>query len=297
VTTDSILQILVYGIIMGALYGLASAGFTLVFGVMKVLNIAHGAFMMLGGYLSFWAFTLYQVDPFVSLLFVGPVLFLIGLAFYIVQVHPVIRFTDEHDKIHASLLISFGLSVILEHVAMMLWTGDVRSITPSYSGAVVVISHTRVPVVGIAGIAFAVVLVFGLYLFLAKTRFGKSVRATAADWRSATLMGVNIHWTYLISFATGVALAGIAGTLVCVIHSIEPNMGLFWTLKGMIIITVAGVGNIRGVLACGLLLGLVESISVFAAGASYREVVGLVALVLILMVKPKGLFTQTVKMV
>ena len=296
-STDSILQILVYGIIMGALYGLAAAGFTLVFGVMKVLNIAHGAFMMIGGYLSFWAFTLYQVDPFLSLLFVAPVLFLIGLGFYVVQVHPVIKFTDEHDKIHASLLISFGLSVILENVAMMLWTGDVRSVTPSYGGKVLVLSHVRVPVVGIAGIAFAIALIFGLYIFLARTRFGKAVRATAADWNSATLMGINIHWTYLISFATGIALAGIAGTLVCVIYSIEPDMGLFWTLKGMIIITVAGVGSIRGVLACGLLLGIVESSSVFVAGASYREVVGLIILVLILMVKPKGLFTQKVKRV
>jgi len=292
-TSDFVVQIFVFGIIMGALYGLASVGFTLVFGVMRVLNIAHGAFMMIGGYLSFWAFTLYHVDPLVSLLLIAPSLFLIGLIFYIVQVFPVIKFTDDHDKIHTSLLISFGLSVVLENIALLLWTGDIRSITTSYAGSVLQIFNIRIPFVGIVGVALAVLFVFALYLFLIKTRLGKSMRATAADWKAASLMGINTNRAYLISFAIGVALAGIAGTLVCMIHSIDPNMGLFWTLKGMIIITVAGVGNIRGVLACGLLLGIVESLSVFIAGASYREVVGLIILVVVLMVKPKGLFTSS----
>jgi len=291
-TSESVVQILVFGIIMGALYGLASAGFTLVFGVMRVLNIAHGAFMMLGGYLSFWGFTLYHIDPLVSLLVIAPSLFLIGLIFYVVQVFPVIKFTDDHDKIHTSLLISFGVSAVLENIALLLWTGDIRSITTSYTENVLQIFNIRLPLIGIVGVGLAILFVFGLYVFLIKTRLGKSMRATAADWKSASLMGINTNRAYLISFAIGVALAGIAGTLVCMIHSIDPNMGLFWTLKGMIIITVAGVGNIRGVLACGLLLGIVESLSVFVAGASYREVVGLVILVIVLMVKPKGLFAS-----
>ena len=291
-TSDSVVQIFVFGVIMGALYGLASVGFTLVFGVMRVLNIAHGAFMMIGGYLSFWAFTLYQIDPLVSLLLIAPSLFLMGLIFYVVQVYPVTKFTDDHDKIHTSLLISFGVSVVLENIALLLWTGDIRSITTAYAGSVLQIFKIRFPLVGMIGIALAILFVFGLYEFLAKTRLGKSMRATAADWNAASLMGINTNRAYLISFAIGVALAGIAGTLVCMIHSVDPNMGLFWTLKGMIIITVAGVGNIRGVLACGLLLGIVESSSVFVAGASYREVVGLVILVIVLMVRPKGLFTS-----
>jgi len=292
VTSDSVIQIFVFGIIMGALYGLASVGFTLVFGVMRVLNIAHGAFMMIGGYLSFWGFTLYHIDPLASLLLIAPSLFLIGLIFYIVQVFPVMKFTDDHDKIHASLLISFGVSVVLENIALLLWTGDIRSITTSYTESVLQIFSIRIPLIGIVGVALAILFIFGLYVFLIKTRIGKSMRATAADWKAASLMGINTNRAYLISFGIGVALAGIAGTLVCMIHSIDPNMGLFWTLKGMIIITVAGVGNIRGVLACGLLLGIVESSSVFIAGASYREVVGLVILVIVLMVKPRGLFAS-----
>jgi branched-chain amino acid transport system permease protein len=290
--SEFIVQIFVYGIIMGALYALASVGFTLVFGVMRVLNAAHGAFMMIGGYLSFWGFTLYHIDPFLSLLLVGPALFLVGLVFYVVQVLPVAKFTEEHDKIHASLLISFGLSIVLEHVALQLWTGDTRSITTSYTGRVFQIFAVRVPTIGAVGVVLAVLFIFALSLFLSKTRFGKSLRATAADWRSASLMGININWTYLLSFGLGIGLAGMAGTLVCVIHSIEPYMGLYWTLKSMIIITVAGVGKVKGVLACGLLLGIVESLSVFIAGASYREIAGLVILVLVLMVKPKGLFTS-----
>jgi branched-chain amino acid transport system permease protein len=217
---------------------------------------------------------------------------LIGLIFYVVQVFPVIKFTDDHDKIHTSLLISFGVSVVLENIALLLWTGDIRSITTSYAGSVLQIFNIRIPLIGIAGVALALLFVFGLYAFLIKTRLGKSMRATAADWNAASLMGINTNRAYLLSFAIGVALAGIAGTLVCMIHSIDPNMGLFWTLKGMVIITVAGVGNIRGVLACGLLLGIVESVSVFIAGASYREVVGLLILVVVLMVKPRGLFTS-----
>ena len=296
-TADSVLQILVYGIIMGALYGLAAAGFTLVFGVMKVLNIAHGAFMMLGGYLSFWAFTLYQIDPFVSLLFVGPILFLVGLVFYIVQVHPVIRFTDEHDKIHASLLISFGLSVVLEHVAMMLWTGDVRSITPSYSGAVVVLLGARVPVVGIAGIGFALVHGPGSVSLSRQdplrevgegNRGGLALRDPHGSQHQLDIpdfvrhrrgAGGNRRYPGLCRSqhrAQHGPLLDPEG------HDHHHRGRRGQHPRGACLRPAARAGGIH---------------QRFCGGASYREVVGLVALVLILMVKPKGLFTQTVKKV
>jgi branched-chain amino acid transport system permease protein len=150
----------------------------------------------------------------------------------------------------------------------------------------------RLPFIGLGVIGLALIVVFALHLLLTKTYFGKSVRATTQDWEAAKLMGINIDRTYLISCGIGVALAGVAGTAVVLMYSITPGGGLEWLIKALIVLVLAGLGNIKGIFIAGVMLGVVEAVSVFFVGAPYREVVALAIFVLVLMFRPQGLFTR-----
>lgn len=284
-------QVLVYGITTGALYGLAAVGLALVFGVMKMLNIAHGSLIMIGAYTVFWAFSLLHLDPIVSLPLVIVVLFVIGAALYWSVFSHTVKL-PEGDRIKNSLLIGFGLMLLLDNLATILWTGDERSVSTVYSGGVLNLFGVRLPYTGIAGVVLAVIVILGLNLFLTKTYFGKSIRATSEDWEASALMGVNIKWTYFISFALGAALASVAASLAAVTYAINPTIGAQWTNKSLIILVLAGLGQIGAVFSAGILLGVAESVSVMFIGSSYREVVGLAVFLLILMLRPQGLFVR-----
>ena len=288
-TLESFAQSLVFGLLVGALYGLAAAGLSLVFGVMKVLNVAHGELLMLGGYGSFWLFTLYGVDPFVSLLLVGPALFVVGVLLHLGLFNRLTRFDDE-TKIKNSLLIGFGLALVLQNLAIRLWTADERGITTGYAGLVARLGDLSLPMNRLGNLAVALGVIAALHLFLTRTYLGKGIRATAEDWQAATLVGINVQRTYLVAFALGTALAGIAGTLVTVGYAVSPSIGLDWTLKALIVVVLAGLGSMFGTFVGGLLLGVAEATSVLFIGGAYREAVGLVLFVIVLLARPQGLF-------
>jgi branched-chain amino acid transport system permease protein len=282
-------QGLVFGVLVGALYGLAAVGLSLVFGVTKFLNVAHGELLMFGGYASYWVFTLYGVDPFVSIPLAILFLLLIGLIIYKLLFARMVKLSDE-DKIRNTLLIGFGLGLILQNVALRLWTADDRGITTSYAGEALTFLGVRFPVVRVANLVIAFVFLLALQLFLQRTYTGKAIRATVEDWEAATLMGINVHSVYLLSFVMGSALAGAAGTLVAVAYSVEPSMGMHWTLKGLIVMVLGGVGSITGTLVGGLILGVTESATSIFINSNYRQVVGMVIFLLVLILKPQGLF-------
>jgi branched-chain amino acid transport system permease protein len=288
-TFEPAIQILVFGLFVGGLYGVAAVGLSLVFGVLRVLNVAHGELLMFGGYASFWLFSMLGVDPFVSLVLTAPALFLVGLLLNLLLFAHVSRL-EEETKIKNSLLIGFGLALVLQSLAIQLWTADERSINPAYAGLGVNVLGIALPFTRLAGLAVAILVILALHVFLRTTYFGKAIRATAEDWEAATLAGVNVRFVYLVTFALGSALAGVAGTLVSVGYTIAPSIGVAWSIKALIVVVLAGLGSILGVLGAGLLLGLIEAISVFAIGAPYREVVGLVLFVLVLLLRPQGLF-------
>jgi branched-chain amino acid transport system permease protein len=284
-----IAQNLVFGILVGALYGLAAVGLSLVFGVTKFLNVAHGELLMFGGYASFWVFTLLGVDPFLTLPSTIIFLLLIGLVLYKLLFARMVKLTEE-IKIKNTLLVGFGLSLILQNVALRLWTADDRGITTSYAGSVFTILGVRFPIVRVASLGIAFVSLLALQLFLRRTYTGKAIRATVEDWEAATLMGIDIHKVYLLSFVLGAALAGVAGTLVSVGYSIEPAMGMYWTLKGLIVMVLGGLGSITGTFVGGLILGVTESATSFFISGNYRQVVGLLLFLLVLIFRPQGLF-------
>jgi branched-chain amino acid transport system permease protein len=286
---ESVSQTLILGILVGALYALVALGLSLVFGVTKFLNVAHGELLMFGGYASFWVFSLLGVDPFLTIPTTLVSLTLIGAIIYRLVFVRMVKLPEE-TKIKNTLLVGFGLSVILQNLALRFWSADDRGITASYSSVAFTVLGVRFPLVRLASLLTALVFLLALHLFLRKTYTGKAIRATVQDWEAATLMGIDIHRVYFLAFVLGAALAGVAGTLVAVNYSIEPSMGLNWTLKALIVMVLGGLGSITGTLVGGLLLGLTESATSLLLGSNYREVVSLVLFVLILIFRPQGLF-------
>jgi branched-chain amino acid transport system permease protein len=284
-----IAQNLVFGIMVGGLYGLAAVGLSLVFGVTKFLNVAHGELLMLGGYAGFWIFTLWGVDPFLSLPLVVVCLVLIGLVLYKLLFARMVKLTEE-NKIKNTLLVGFGLSLVFQNMALRLWSADDRGITTAYSGQALTLFGVRFPVVRLASLAIAVVTLLLLDLFLHRTYTGKAIRATVQDWEAATLMGIDIHRVYLLSFVVGAAVAGIAGALVSVGYSIEPAMGLEWTLIALIVMVLGGLGSIVGTFVGGLVLGVTQSLTSYWIGGTYREIVALLIFLVVLVFRPQGLF-------
>ncbi len=286
-----LLQSAVFGLLIGGLYGLGAVGLSLVFGVLKMLNVAHGELVMLGGYVCFWLFTIWRIDPFVSILISGPLLFVAGLVLYQVLFRRLIDFA-EHDKIKNSILIGFGLALVLHTLAILAWQADERGVAVAYAGQVARLGPVVVPYTRLGALAVAFVALGGLHLFLSRTYPGRAIRATAEDGEAASLMGIPIRRVYLTAFALGSALAGVAGNLVSVSEAISPAIGLNWTLKALIVIVLGGMGNILGTFVAGLFLGVVESMSGFLLGNAYREVVGLGMFLLALSLRPQGIFAR-----
>ncbi len=287
-----LLQNAIFGLLIGGLYGLGAVGLSLVFGVLRMLNVSHGELIMLGGYVSFWLFTLWRVDPFLSMLVAGPALFLIGGLVYRILFRHFIHFPED-QKIKNSILIGFGLALVLQTLAILAWGADERAVTPVYAGRVIPLGPVVIPLSRLGALLVAFLVLGGVHLFLTRTRRGTAIRATSQDEMAAALMGIPVNTVFLTAFALGSALAGVAGALVSVSDAISPAIGLSWTLRGLIVIVLGGMGNIFGTFVAGLFLGVAESVSGFLFGNVYREVVGLVLFLLVLSLRPQGLFARS----
>ena len=288
---ESFVQTLVFGVFVGGIYGIAAMGLALVFGVLKIMNIAHGELLMLGGYVSFWVFTTWGMDPFVSLLVAIPVLFLVGLLLdRLVFRHVVTQLGEE--KIKNSMLVSFGLTLIIQNMAQWGFTADERAIQVAYTGTGLNLFGIILPYTRLGSFAVAIAVTLLLHAFLRRTYYGKAILATAEDWESAELAGINIRRVYMMTFALGASLAAIAGTFVTITYGISPSIGILWTLKALVVVVLAGTGSILGTFPAGILLGVVEALSGAFIGSTYREVIGLVIFVLVLILRPQGLFAR-----
>lgn len=282
-------QNLVFGLLVGGLYGLAAVGLSLVFGVTKILNVAHGELLMLGGYASFWLFTLFGVDPFLGLPVAILLLVLLGLILY-KGIFGRMTKLGEETKIKNTMLVGFGLGIVLQNVAQRLWTADQRGITTTYSSSVFTVFGVRFPIVRVVSFLIALFVLVALHLFLKRTYLGKAIRATVEDWEAAAVLGISTDWVYLVSFLMGAGLAGLAGALVSVGYSIEPTMGLEWTLTSLIVMVLGGLGSFVGTFVAGVLLGITQSLTSLWLGGAYREMVALLLFLVVLIVRPQGLF-------
>ena len=284
-----VLQQLILGLLLGGLYGLAAAGLSLIFGVLKVLNVAHGELIMVGGYAAYWLAASLGLDPFLALLGVIPLTAALGLALYGGLFGFVVRF-DEETRVKNSLLVGFGLALTLHALAVRLFTADERSIPTAYGGQTIAVGGLVVPLSRLGSLSVALLLIGLTHLFLARTRWGHAIRAAAEDWEAALLQGIDVRRAYLLAFAIGTGLAGAAGCLVAVGYSISPAIGLEWTFKALIVVVLAGLGSLFGTFVGGLVLGVAEAASAVSFGGPYREVVGLLLFFCVLIARPQGLF-------
>lgn len=283
-------QVFVYGIYIGSLYGLAAVGLAFIFGVMDILQISHGSLIMLGGYFCFWLFQIYHIDPFFSLPLGSILFFLIGIFLFKVIFSPTTRLSGE-NKIKNSMLVAFGLILVIDNLTTMIWTGNMRTVTPPYLGLALELFGVRLPYVSIGSLMLASSLTFGLHVFLKRTYLGKSIRATAQSSEFASLSGVNVSRTYCIAMGIATALSASAGVLVILCSGVDPSIGMDWTLKALLVTVLAGSGNIGGVFACGLFFGILEAVGSLFIGP-YKELIGLILFIGILIWRPQGLFSK-----
>jgi len=288
----ALIQTLVIGVVVGALYGIVALGFGLIVGVMKFVNIAHGSFIIIGGYVAFWLFTLLGIDPYLSIPCVMCAMFVLGLILYRFVLSPLLKYPQAEMRLDKSLLVTFGVTWILDNAVTLLWTPDTRSIVTSYSGSTLDLFGAKLGLTGLAGLILAVLVAFVMHLLLTRTYFGKHVRAATEDAGAAALSGVNVQRTYLISCGIAAALAGVAGVVIVSSYSIAPSGGLNWLLTAMVVMVLAGEGNIAYILPAGLILGLVQSISTLFVSSSYQQPIALIIFILVLMFRPNGLFAK-----
>lgn len=284
-------QVLAYGIILGVFYGLVTIGLALLFGVMKYLNIAHGSFMMIGGYASYWLFTLWRVDPILSIPLVMVLMFLLGCILYKLLFSRLSKVSEDR-RINSSLIMAFGLILILDNTAIALWTTNIKILRTSYSGKMFELFGVRIPLTGLIVVGLTTLAILALHLFLSRTYLGKSIRATAQDWEAASLLGVDIDRTYLICCGISLALAGLAGTGFAIMYPLSPDIGLRWVLFAMVVLVLAGMGNIKEVFLAGLIMSTLEQLSAWRFGGEYRGIVSLAVFILILVLRPQGLFRR-----
>lgn len=280
-------QVIANGILTGGLYALIAVGLTLIFGVMRVINFMHGETLMLGSYLTYFLFTLYGLDPFLSLPLAIFALFTLGVAIQRFFINPVI------DAPHLNqILLTFGLVLIIQNLALILWSGNYVSMTTHYSGISVKFGPVSLGLARLLGLAIAISLTILLTLALKRTEWGKSVRAVTQDREAAMLMGVNVNRVNMLAFGVGSAMGGAAGVVTSMIMYIFPLVGMLFVLKAFAIVVLGGFGSIAGAVVGSLILGLTESLvtNYVPSGSGWAEGVSFVILILILVLRPKGLF-------
>lgn len=281
-------QVLLSGFLLGGLYALMALGLALVWGVLNIVNLAHGAFIMVGAYVTWALFTYLHIDPFVALPVAAAVLFVIGYAVQRGILNLVIR-----APMFNTLLITFGLEVVLTFLAQLVFSADFRTINPSYAGSNFSVGGITIPYLQLVAFLIACALTFALWAFLTRSRIGRGIRAAAQNLVAARLYGVAPRSIYALTFGLGTALAGVAGGLYGTVSQINPYIGGALTAKSFVIAIIGGLDNPLGVIVGGLFLGVVESLTALYIGPTYKDAISFGLLVLVLIVRPTGLLGRT----
>ena len=276
-----LVQIIVNGILLGGLYGLMALGMALVWGVLNIVNLAHGALIMLGGYAVYYLFTLAGIDPFAALPIAMVIMFALGYLLQLVVLNQIIR-----SALLNTLLITFGLDVVLTYLAQLVFSADFRTINPSYAGANVTVIGITIPLARLAAFAVAWILAAALWFVLTRLPLGRAIRATAQNLTAARLYGVNPRQVYAVTFGIGAALAGAAGGLYGIISHLTPYVGVSLTAKSFVIAIIGGLDNPFAVILAGLAIGIAESLASLYIGPTYSDVISFGLLVIILVVRP-----------
>ena len=286
-------QDLVNGILAGGILAVVALGFSLVWGIMNIINLAHGAFIMLGAYITYQLFQSFHIDPFLSLPISFVALFVLGFLIQRFLINWVAR-----APILTTFLLTFGLSLLIVNIALIIWTGDTRGVTTTYSGANFTVGGVTVPWAKLFTLVAALAITGVMQLWLTRSRLGRAIRATSMDIGAAQLSGVRTGEIYAIVYALGAGLAGVAGTLILLSYALTPTMGDPFLIKAFVVCVLGGLGSVEGALVGGLVYGIVEAFATqidvtigtqHISGSGLQDAIALVVLLIVLVVRPTGI--------
>ena len=283
-------QLVINGVLFGVMYGIAAIGLSLIFGTMRIMFLAHGTLIILFAYVAFWAFRLFAVDPYLSLVIVIPICVFLGVGLYQGLFR---RAAVEEDK-NISLLIAVGLMFFVEALMTVGWGGTPRAISTSYSTVAFRPMGLDFPLTRLLGLLMSILATLGVVIFLNKTFIGMAVKAASEDIVATTLMGISGHRVNTVAFAIGIGLCGVAGVEVATVYSFDPFFGFNFVLNALISLAIGGIGSVTGALLGGIVLGLLQSLSSFLV-PGWSDGIAYVVFLVVLMVKPEGLLVRSVK--
>jgi branched-chain amino acid transport system permease protein len=278
------LQAILNGLLVGGIYALIAMGMALVFGVMRLVNFAHGAFLMVGMYLAYFGYTLFQVNPYWGFVIVGAALFILGMGVYWLLVRRVMGQSD-----FLQILLTEGIALCLVGGAQLLFTGDYRSIHLPLADKTANVGALNFNVAYVVSFVIAILAVTAMYLFMRYSEMGRAIRGVAQNRSVAPLMGIRVQWISGVSFAFGTACAGAAGALLLPIFYVNPTIGGPYNLKSFVIVVLGGMGSVEGAALGGLILGVTEGLTAYYWSDSYTQVVDFVLFLAILLLRPQGL--------
>jgi branched-chain amino acid transport system permease protein len=283
-SSEILLQSLVSGILIGLIYALVAVGLTLIFGVMDIVNFAHGEFLMFGMYSAFWLFALYSLDPIYTLPLTMILLFGLGALVY----QLVIRRIAEAPML-SQIFTTFGLMILFRGIAQFLWKPDFRTVSKSVVDGNISFGGIQVGTPQLVAGIGAVLITAAIYLFLTKTRTGAALEATAADKDAARLMGIDSRQMFMLAWGLGAACAGIAGALMATFFPIFPEVGANFILIAFVVVNLGGFGSVTGALCAGVLVGVIEVMGGLLVGPQFKMAIVLLLFLLVLMIRPQGL--------
>jgi branched-chain amino acid transport system permease protein len=278
------LQVLLNGLVLGGLFACIAAGFSLVWGVLNVINILHGSFIVLGAYAAWYGYGLWGIHPFLSIILVAPLFFALGYAVQASLLNRVIA-----APVLLTLTLTFGLDLMLSNAMLAAFKADFRKLVLDPPLGVLSLGNIVLPVDRLAAMALALILTALLYLVLSRSRTGRAIVAVRMDREAASLMGVNVSRTYAITFGLGALMAGVAGPLIAMIFPISPLTGPVYLGKAFVVCVLGGLGSVPGAMVGGLVLGVVESFAALWFGPEHAITVSFALLIAMLVFRPTGL--------
>ncbi len=278
------LQVLVNGVLTGGILAVVALGFSLVWGIMNIINLAHGSFLMLGAYLSYVLFTSFGLDPFLSVPIAFVVMFVVGYAIQKYVINFVVR-----APILTTFLLTFGLSLLIVNLALLVFHGDSKAVTPSYSGANFALGPVTIAYTKVWTLLVALAITAIMQAWLTRSKLGRAIRATSMDIGAAQLSGVRVANVYAIVFGLGAGLAGASGVLVGLNQSLNPTMGDAYIIKAFVVCVLGGLGSVQGALVGGLVFGVISALGSQYIGSGLPDAVALVVLLIVLIVRPTGI--------
>jgi branched-chain amino acid transport system permease protein len=281
---EILLQTLASGLLIGLIYALVAIGLTLIFGVMDIVNFAHGEFLMFGMYSSFWLFALFALDPIFTLPLTALFLFALGTMLYKLVISKI-----TNASMVSQIFTTFGLMILFRGVAQFLWKPDYRTVGASIVNGHVTLAGIQIGLPQVVAGAGAIVVTAAIYLFLTKTKVGAALEATAADKEAAQLMGIDSQKMFALAWGLGAACAGVAGGLLSTFFPIFPDVGANFILIAFVVVNLGGFGSVVGALVAGILVGVIEVMGGFFLGPQYKMVIVLILFLAMLMFRPQGL--------